>query len=794
MKNYRWMLGAVALACAPGCGDDGTTSSMDGTDTGGPTNPTMIATTTTLSSTPTEGTSETDPSGGTPGTATDNDTESAEETAVTIQTASEETLPPTSAPDTDATATDTDATTSDTTGPPPGCGDGAVDDGEACDDGNDDNTDTCLDTCVSASCGDGFVGPGEACDDGNMVDDDECSNACALTSCGDGIKQPDEACDDGNQVDTDACLSTCVAASCGDGFVGPGEACDDGNPDDTDTCLSTCEAASCGDGFIGPGEACDDANQVDDDECSNTCSEASCGDGVKQMGEECDDGDDNNMDACLDTCVNASCGDGFQQTGVEECDDGNADDTDECLTSCEEAICGDGFVQAGVEMCDDGNLNNTDGCVAMCKAASCGDGFVQAGVEMCDDGNAQNNDSCDNMCKPAQGAKAVEAGWYHTCAVTFAGKVHCWGRNDQGQLGQGNIIQIGDTEFPSTIPAVDLGGTAVALALGENHSCALLDSGDVRCWGDSATGETGLGTVSDLGNDEKPSIAQPINVGGKVVQITAGRNHTCALLDTKKVRCWGAGVSGALGYNNTNNIGDGELPFSAGDVTVGADVEQVTAGDTFTCVRTSADNARCWGLGTSGRLGYGNVANIGDTEFPSSAGDINVGAKVKFIAAGASHTCVITDTNNVRCWGLNSNGQLGYGHTNTIGDGEFPNVSGNVSLGDPIVQVTAGLQHTCAVTMTGAVRCWGNSTYGQLGQGNTIQIGDTEVPSTVSPIDVGGPVTQIAANWFHSCVRLDTGGLRCWGRSNYGQLGYGNVNNVGAVQIPAAVSVVPWMP
>ena len=797
MKNYRWMLGAVALVCAPGCGDDGTTSSMGETGTGGPTNPSGVMTTTTLSSTPTEGTGETDPSGATPGSATDNETESAEVTAVTIQTASEETLPPTSGPDTDATATDTDATTSDTdgtTGPMPGCGNGVVDDGEACDDGNADNTDTCLDTCVSASCGDGFVGPGEACDDANQVDDDECSNACALGSCGDGVKQPGEGCDDGNQIDTDACLSTCVPASCGDGFVGPGEACDDANPDNTDTCLDTCEVAKCGDGFVGPGEACDDANMVDDDACSNTCSAASCGDGVKQMGEQCDDGDDNNLDACLDTCVNASCGDGFEQAGVEECDDGNADDTDACLPTCEDAICGDGKVQAGVEACDDGNLINTDGCVAMCKAASCGDGFVQAGVETCDDGNANNNDGCDNTCKPALGAKSVEAGWYHSCAVTFAGKVHCWGLNTYGELGQGNTTTIGDTELPSTIPAVDLGGTAVALALGEYHSCALLDDGNVRCWGRSNVGQIGLGTASSLGDNEKPSTAQVVNVGGTVTQLAAGRNHTCALLDTKKVRCWGAGASGALGYNNVNNIGDGELPFSAGDVTIGVDALEVAAGDTFTCVRTAADNVRCWGLGSNGRLGYGNVNTIGDNEFPSVAGDVNFGAKAKRIAAGASHVCVITETDNMRCWGLNSNGQLGYGHVNLIGDNEFPNVSGNVSIGDPVVQITLGATHTCGMTATGTVRCWGNATYGQLGQANTLQIGDTEVPSVIGPIDLLVPATHISAENQHTCARLNTGGLRCWGRSNNGQLGYGNVLSVGDNEIPASFPEVPYLP
>jgi cysteine-rich repeat protein len=850
MKSCRWLLG-VALACAPGCGDDETTTSAEGT-TGGPT---AASQTSTIdpTMTPTEGTSDTEISG--TGSATEG--ESNDDTAVTIQTASEETLPPTSMPDTDTDVTATGSTGDDTTGGPgPNCGDGIIDDGEACDDGNPDNTDTCLDTCQSASCGDGFVGPGEACDDGNDVDGDECTNACASASCGDGVVQPGEDCDDGNDVDTDLCLATCVMASCGDGFVGPEEACDDGNADNTDTCLVGCMMASCGDGFVGPGEACDDGNDVDDDECTNTCASAGCGDGIKQPGEECDDGNDVNTDACLDTCVNAacgdgfkgpgeacddgnadntdvcidtcenaSCGDGFAQAGVEDCDDGNASNTDGCVAMCEAASCGDGFVQAGVEACDDSNASNTDACVGMCQAASCGDGFVQAGVEdcddsnasntdacvgscdaakcgdgfvragveMCDDGNAVNGDGCDSNCQPSAGAKSVEAGWYHTCAVTFAGKVHCWGNNTYGQLGHGTTTQIGDTELPSTVAAVDLGGNAVSLALGEYHSCALLDTGDVRCWGRANVGQLGLGSTTNLGDNEKPSAGPTLNIGGKVTQLAAGRNHTCALLDNGKVRCWGAGASGALGYNNVNNIGDGELPMSAGDVTVGVDVLQVAAGDSFTCVRTVGDNVRCWGAGASGRLGYANVNNIGDNEFPSVAGDVNFGAKCKAITAGATHTCVITETDNVRCWGLNSNGQLGYGHVNAIGDNEFPNVSGNVSLGDPIVEITAGLASTCARTPTGSVRCWGNSTYGQLGQANVLQIGDNEVPSVIQPIDTGAQTTQINSDWYQVCARLTTGGLRCWGRSNNGQLGYGNTLSIGDNEIPGSVGEVPFM-
>ncbi len=148
--------------------------------------------------------------------------------------------------DTDTSTTGTDTGTSSTGAPDPFCGDGDIQPPEECDDGNDINTDTCVEGCKAAACGDGFVGPAETCDDGNQNDADECGNDCAPASCGDGKLQQGEDCDDANKVDTDACLSTCKAASCGDGFVLAGkETCDDGNADETDACTTLCEAPSC---------------------------------------------------------------------------------------------------------------------------------------------------------------------------------------------------------------------------------------------------------------------------------------------------------------------------------------------------------------------------------------------------------------------------------------------------------------------------------------------------------------------------------------------------------------------
>ncbi len=296
----------------------------------------------------------------------------------------------------------------------PRCGDSIMNGPEQCDDGNQSNTDACLDTCRTAGCGDGFIRAGvEACDDGNMIATDACTSACQVAACGDGfVRAGVEQCDDGNMMQTDACLNSCTPASCGDGFIRAGvEMCDDANLVNTDACPNTCQSARCGDGFVQIGvEQCDDGNMVDTDGCRNNCTSASCGDGNVGPGEACDDGNMSNTDACLNSCTAARCGDMFVRAGVEQCDDGNQIDTDACA-SCMNARCGDGFVLMGVEACDDGNLVDTDACRNNCAAAACGDGVVRMGVEACDDGNMSNTDACVFGCLVARcGDGFVQAG------------------------------------------------------------------------------------------------------------------------------------------------------------------------------------------------------------------------------------------------------------------------------------------------------------------------------------------------------------------------------------------------
>lgn len=204
-------------------------------------------------------------------------------------------------------ACNSDKETCDASTPPAHiCGDGVVDKGEQCDDGNHIAGDGCDANCKrEPGCGDGIVNFAEECDDGNTVDDDACSNACLKNECGNGRVDVNEECDDGNKADADAgppsgigtCSDKCLWERCRNGVLDPGEECDDGNDRDDDGCSNRCKIEICGNGKKEDKEECDDGNTVDTDACSNKCTENKCGNGRLDPGEECD-GDLNCDDKC----------------------------------------------------------------------------------------------------------------------------------------------------------------------------------------------------------------------------------------------------------------------------------------------------------------------------------------------------------------------------------------------------------------------------------------------------------------------------------------------------------------
>ncbi|MCB9610479.1 MAG: hypothetical protein H6716_28075 [Polyangiaceae bacterium] len=412
--------------------------------------------------------------------------------------------------------------------------------------------------------------------------------------------------------------------------------------------------------------------------------------------------------------------------------------------------------------------------------AFCGNG-VQDDGEECDDGNQVPHDGCEPGClnTPAGG---VFVGSDATCVIREDRMVRCWGNNLYGKLGLGNTEDVGDDELPASAATLDLGGKALHVSIGATHACALIEGNKVRCWGAGADGRLGYGNEANVGDVAPANSVGYVSVGGPVIDVAAGGHHTCALLADGTVRCWGRGDVGRLGYGDSQAVGDDELPESHAPVSLGGEAIRVSAGGGHSCAILKSGEVVCWGYNIHGQLGYGHTEDIGDDELPDEVGAVNLGGPAVQISAGGGHTCAIIEGGDVRCWGDNTYGQLGLGHTTTIGDDEAPSSQPPVSLGGPAVQVeaasTAGY-HTCALLVDGAVRCWGRGASGALGQGNTNSIGGSGSPSSSPPIALADLVVSVGVGGTYlggqSCAYSLGDTVRCWGRGEFGVLGYGNV-------------------
>ena len=181
-----------------------------------------------------------------------------------------------------------------------------------------------------------------------------------------------------------------------------------------------------------------------------------------------------------------------------------------------------------------------------------------------------------------------------------------------------------------------------------------------------------------------------------------------------------------------------EFPWEVGDVQLPAAALQLGVGGTHICARTqNLGDVICWGSGDSGVLGSGDTTAVGDNELPSTVSPVLLGAEAALLSAGGFHNCVLDAAGRARCWGFGSQGRLGYGNNETIGDDEFPEVAGTVDVDATAVELSAGVGHTCVVLSDGRVQCWGANSVGQLGIGSTATIGDDEPPDTTTPLNFG---------------------------------------------------------
>ncbi|MFZ0041926.1 MAG: hypothetical protein WAK93_11510 [Solirubrobacteraceae bacterium] len=361
-------------------------------------------------------------------------------------------------------------------------------------------------------------------------------------------------------------------------------------------------------------------------------------------------------------------------------------------------------------------------------------------------------------------ATSIAVGAFHACAALANGHVRCWGFNYYGQLGDGTRT---DRTRPVAVAGIT---TARRVSASTLHSCALLASGTVACWGDNKDGQLGDGTLTGPARCAGTACSpRPVRVIGitHARQISAGGDtsnegdgdHTCAVIASGTVKCWGANYSGELG---DGAIIDRSTPVSVRGV---SRATHVAAGGYASCAVLHSGRVTCWGDNSSGELG--SETTTGFRTAPVAVKQITDATSA---TAGGYHSCVVLGGGKVECWGDNTNGELGDG---TIGEAltEVP-VHGLTNA----AQVAAGNYHSCAVLVSGGVQCWGDNSYGELGDGTTQGPDKCDGdPCSRTPIAVSGitTATQVAASYFQSCALLAAGSIDCWGDNAGGQLGDG---------------------
>lgn len=325
-----------------------------------------------------------------------------------------------------------------------------------------------------------------------------------------------------------------------------------------------------------------------------------------------------------------------------------------------------------------------------------------------------------------------------------------------------------------------------AIAVGLSHTCALNRDGAVFCWGDNTYGQ--------LGHERQPQPeASPVAVTAlqrDVVEISAGWYHTCARKRDGTVWCWGDDQMGQLGTApGPWCTGVAGSSFTLTQVSaLGDGVVQISAGRAHNCALKSDGTLWCWGYNEFGTLGDGTLGTVGEANEANycKATPVQVsalGSSVVRVVAGYYHTCALKNDGTLWCWGDNSYGELGDGTT----EGELCGLSFAckpfpvqvAALGNTVMQVAAGDWHTCAIKSDGTLWCWGRNDYGTLGDGTMSGEDCGGTPCRPVPVPVtalGAAGIVVAATGGTTCARTADGLLSCWGGNAVGQLGDGTIS------------------
>ncbi|MDC0744621.1 RCC1 domain-containing protein [Polyangium mundeleinium] len=419
------------------------------------------------------------------------------------------------------------------------------------------------------------------------------------------------------------------------------------------------------------------------------------------------------------------------------------------------ALCGNGKVDSG-ESCDREITMGADACPTACSdgnsctsdtlvgsAASCSASCSFAPISACVGGDG----CCPAGCTGASDSDcpsviAITAGFEHTCALLSSGGMKCWGSNNAGQLGNDAIPQ--HSPVPVDVQILGAGFSAAEIAAGGGNTCAVSSAGSLACWG-------------------ADSFGQAYSQGSGVAAVAPGGDHACLLTSTGGVRCWGTNAYGQLGNNSTLQS---TVPVDVQGLASG--VKAIGASSGFSCALTNAGGVKCWGHSMGPVNQNNNLVPVDKSSLASGVAALAVGGN-----ASDHHLCALLSNGQVKCLGYNALGQLG--------DGTYQNNDvTSIVVASNIVEIAAGTHHTCALTSGGMVQCWGDNSFGQLGNAYL----KINYPVPVEGLTSG--VSAITAGGFHTCALLNTGHVKCWGANGNGQVG----NNSISQKISAPVDVV----
>jgi alpha-tubulin suppressor-like RCC1 family protein len=430
------------------------------------------------------------------------------------------------------------------------------------------------------------------------------------------------------------------------------------------------------------------------------------------------------------------------------------------------------------------------------------------------EGRLGNNGTADSLVPVQEYTAASDWGFVATgnaatCASKANGSLHCWGSGTNGLRGTNALKQ---SVVPVPVEQHSAGWNTVAM--GSQHACGIRSSGTVFCWGQAAGSRLGN---KYTGLQFVPTPESTMAENWK--QVDAGSGHTCAVKTDGRLFCWGSGFSGRLGHNatysmlipvqeysiatdwkavaaadshscglktdgrifcwgeqgegrlgNTITIGVSLIPVA--ESTSATDWAQIDAGTAHTCAVKTGGTLYCWGLGTFGRLGNNSTES---SSLP--AREASSGTDWSQVSAGSNHTCAVTDAGRLYCWGSGLNGRLG---NNDTAESMVP-VSEATQAQD-WAQVSAGGNHTCAVKADGRLFCWGVGSTGQLGDGASVE---RWVP--VQESTAAGDWVSVTSGMSHTCAAKLNGNVFCWGQGTNGQLG-----NNGSANVPVPEPEYTW--